>query len=375
MENDKKIKIALMSYAMDNRPNKGTALCARKLIENLLEDDRFELYLIHYEKVNDPLYSQANEILMPRVKLPYGGRFVSQMLFFWKYRKNKFDIIQWFQPRVYPFYWLAPAKKIIVMMHAGGEYTAAVVLPLSNRIFRIILKYFNKWIDVVIAVSEFGKKEIIQYYGIKTDKICVVYNGGGEDYKSIDKITALTQIKDKYKISAPFILDVSRLQHHKNVDSLIKAYILYREKYGGREKLVNVGSPLFDYEKTYALAENSKYKDDIFFVNFVEQEDLNAFYSAAELFCFPSLNEGFGLPVIEAMASGVPVITSNTTALPEIAGDAAILVDPLNIEQIAYEMNEVLSDENFKKDLVLKGLKRSKKFTWAKTAEETKKLY
>ncbi len=370
------IKIALMSYAMDNRPNKGTALCARKLIANLLSDDRFEIYLVHYEKVNDPLYSRANEILMPRVKLPYGGRFVSQLLFFWKYRKNKFDIIQWFQPRVYPFYWLAPAKKIIVTMYAAGEYAAAVVLPLSNRVFRFVLKYFNKRISAVIAVSEYGRQEIIQYYRMSPEKIHVVYCGGGEDYKPLDKRTTFNQIKDRYKISAPFLLDVSRLQHHKNVNGLIKAYLTMRDRYLNRkEKLVIVGSPFVGCEKIYDLAKNSSCKNDIHFIDFVEQDDLNSFYSAAELFVFPSLNEGFGLPVIEAMASGTPVITSNTTALPEVAGDAAILIDPLSIEEIAEAMNRVLSDASLKNDLVKKGLGRAKEFTWDKTAKKTKEIY
>ncbi|MBI4692176.1 MAG: glycosyltransferase family 4 protein [Candidatus Terrybacteria bacterium] len=371
----KKIKIAMMSYTIDNRPNKGTALCARKLIENLLADDRFEIYLVHYDKVNDPAYSRASEILMPKIKLPYGGRFVSQLLFFWKYRKNKFDIIHWFQPRVYPFYWLAPAKNIIVTAHAAGEYTAAVVLPLSNRIFRIVLKYFNKWVDVVIADSEYGKKEIIQYYKIKPKKIKITYLGG-EDYKIIEKSIACKLIVDKYKIKAPFILDVARLAPHKNIDTLIKAYILMKELFIERkEKLVIVGSLFPGCENICELAKNSKYKEDIFFVDFVKQEDLNAFYSAAELFCFPSLNEGFGLPVVEAMASGTPVITSNVTSLPEVAGDAAILVDPLNIEQIAHEMNKVLSDEKLRQNLIKRGLERAKKFIWKETAQKTKEIY
>jgi len=373
---NKKIKIALMSYVMDKRPNKGTAIYTRKIIENIINDPDFEIYLVHYEKVDDPLYQKCYEILMPRVRLPYGARFISQILFFWRYRKNKFDIIHWFQPRVYLFYWLAPAKKIVVTAHGGGEYTAARVLLLSNKIFRIVLKYFNKYIDVVIADSEYGKREINQYYKIKPEKIYVTYLGGGSDYKPLNKKEELIKIRNKYKISTPFILDVSRLQHHKNVDILIKAYILMRELFFMRkEKLVIIGSPFIGSEKIYNLANFSVYKEDIYFIDFVEQKDLNTFYSAAELFVFPSLNEGFGLPVIEAMASGTPVITSNITALPEIAGDAAVLIDPLNIEQIAEAMDKVLSDENLKKDLIKKGLERAQEFTWNKTAEKTKEIY
>ncbi|MBI4778935.1 glycosyltransferase family 4 protein [Candidatus Falkowbacteria bacterium] len=374
MEN-KKIKIAMMSYAMDNRPNKGTALYTRKLVENLLSDDGLELSLVHFKKMADPLYDNGREIIMPSLNLPRGNQFFSQLLFFWQYRKNKFDIIHWFQPRLYPFYWLAPAKKIIVTAHGAGELTAAKTRLLSSRIFRFILKNLNNRVDIVIAVSENAREEIIKYYKIPPEKTKAVYNGGGENYQPLEKGAALAQIKNKYRIGAPFILDVSRLMPHKNINSLIEAYMLYRDKYSGPEKLVIVGSPMFDYKKTYSLAENCRYKDDIYFIDFVKQEDLNAVYSAAEVFVFPSLSEGFGLPAIEAMASGTPVITSNITSLPEVAGEAAILIDPLNVEEMAETINKVLSDENLKNDLIKNGLVQAKKFTWEKTAKQTKEIY
>lgn len=374
MENGK-IKIALMSYAMDNRPNKGTAIYARKLIENLLEDDRLEIYLVHFGKAADPLYGRAKEIIMPGLRLPRGNHFFSQLLFFWRYRKNKFDIIHWFQPRVYPFFWLAPAKKIIITAHGAGEFTAAKIRLFSNWLFKFVLKNFNKYAAIIIADSEHGRSEVIEYYRTSPEKTKAVYLGGGENYRPLEKSAARDLIKRKYKIGAPFILDISRLMPHKNIDSLIKAYIIYRDKYKGAEKLVIVGSPMLDYKNTYDLAADSIYKNDIHFLNFVKQEDLNAIYSAASVFVFPSLSEGFGLPVLEAMASGAPVITANTTSLPEVAGDAAILIDPLNLEEIAQAMNKVLADENLKEDLVKKGLVQAKKFTWAETAERTKEIY
>ena len=372
---NRKIKIALMSYAMDNRKAKGTALYTRKLIENILDDERFDFYLVHYDKVDDPLYKQVKEIMLPSVKLPYGSHFVSQLLFFWKYRKNKFDIIHWFQPRVYPFFWLAPAKKIIITAHGAGEFTVAKAKLFSNWLFRTVLKYFNKRVAIIIADSEHGREEIIQYYKAKPEKVRVVYLGGGEAYNSIDKAAAQELVTHKYKISAPFILDVSRLMYHKNVDSLIRAYIIYRDKYKGRAKLVIVGSPMLDYQKTYDLADNSRYKNDIYFVNFVEQKDLNSMYCAAEIFVFPSLSEGFGLPVIEAMASGTPVITSNVTSMPEVAGEAAILINPLDPEEIAEKMNEILENGSLKEKLIREGIARAKQFSWKITAEESKKIY
>src|SRR3989344_8010024 len=207
---EKKLKVALMSYAMDNRSAKGTALYTRKLIEGLLRDNQFDFYLVHYDKVGDPLYKQASEIVMPHVWLPYGSRFISQILFFWKYRKNGFDIVHWFQPRIYPFYSFVPAKKIIVTMHGAGDITAPKYFVFSRLVFNFVLKYFHKSIDKVIVVSEHAKSEVVKHYSFSYAKDVAIYNGGGEDYKPIEKTEAIKLIPDKYKIDGPYLLDISR---------------------------------------------------------------------------------------------------------------------------------------------------------------------
>ncbi len=370
-----KIKVALMSYAMDNRPAKGTALYARKLIENLLDDERFEFYLIHFEKVDDPLYAQANEILIPKVPFPFGSRFISLMIFFWKQRSDKFEIIHWFQPRVYPFFWLAPAKKIVVTMHGAGDITAPGKMTFSRKIFNLVLKRFNSRIDMIIAGSQFGREEIIQYYDAHPLKISVTYYGGGEEYQALDKSEARRLAEEKYKLLNPFILNVSRLQPHKNIKRIIEAYNLLRQLHEHSEKLVIVGWPSQGAKEIYEMALRSPYQNDITFIKFVESSDLNSVYSASEVFVFPSLNEGFGLPVVEAMASGVPVITSNTTSLPEVGGDAAILINPESVEEIAEAMHQVLSNPSLSSQMVAKGLAWSQNFTWEKTAQATKNIY
>lgn len=371
----KKIKIALMSYSMDNRVAKGTALYTRKLVGGLLDDPRFDFYLVHYKKVDDPMYSKINEIIMPNIKLPYGSHFISQLLFFWKYRNNKFDIIHWFQPRVYPFFWLAPAKKIIVTTHGAGDITAPGRWIFSRKVFNFVLSRFNKKVDAFIAVSKYGMKEIEKYYKASPENIYFTYNGGGEDFKNIDKKEAYEFISKKYKINGHFILDVARILPHKNIDGLIKAYKIFRDRYNIEEKLVIVGTRDDYASRVLKLAEDSGYNSDIIFMNYIEPKDLNIFYSAADLFVFPSLQEGFGLPIIEAMASGTPVITSDITSMPEIAGNAAILVNPLDSTVLANAMHKMLIDKNFSWKMVELGLKRAKEFSWKSTAEQTKSIY
>jgi len=371
-----KSKVALMSYAMDNRIAKGMALYTRKLIEGLLNDSKFDFSLIHYDKVKDSLYEKGREIMMPKIKLPFGSRFVSQLLFFWKYRKEPFDVIHWFQPRLYPCFWFAPAKKIVVTVHGAGDITAPTYFVFSRSVFNFTLKHFHRWVDIIIVDSEFAKEEVMEHYGFPEHKVKIIYLGGGEIYKPIEKNEAQKIVLQKYGINHPYILDISRLQPHKNVVTLIRSYIIMREKYPKHtEKLVIVGGAAYKNRDEYVVAEKSQFFKDIIFVDFVETEDLNHIYSASEVFVFPSLNEGFGLPIVEAMASGVPVITSNITSMPEIGGDAVITIDPFNKEELAEAMHNVLTDESLRKKMIEAGLSRAKGFTWQKTVEQTENLY
>jgi len=364
-----------MSYSMDNRPGKGSSIYTRKLIEGFLADPRIDLTLVHYDKVDDPIYLQAHEIIMPPLKLPMATRFVRQLLFFWQYRQKKFDVIQWCQPRVYPFFWFAPARHKIVTPFCGGDIAGPGAYPLSRRMFNFTLKHFNHKFSALIASSDFGKGEIVEYYKADPVRVHVVYLAGGEGYEPLPKAEVQEQVRAKYKVMAPFILDVSRLDTHKNVARVIQAYDHARKRGGLKHKLVIVGYKGDDSPNVKAVAQASPYVSDILFVNYVEAADLNAMYSAADLFIFPSLNEGFGLPLIEAFASGVPIITSNTTSIPEVVVDAAVTVDPLDPDAMGEAIIRVLADEHLRSELIRKGLVRAKEFTWKKTAERTADIY
>ncbi len=374
-EENTKPKIALMTYAMDNRTAKGIAKYTRKLIEGLVEDKNFDFYLVHYDKVDDPLYKKGKEILMQSVRLPYGSRFISQMLFYWKYKDNPFDIVHWFHPRVYPFFWLVPAKKIIITVHGAGDITAPTNFIFSRSVFNFVLLHFHRFIDCIIVDSNFAKSEVIEHYKFPKEKVEVVYLGGGEIFKTLDKEKAKETLK-KYGIEGDYILDVSRLQPHKNIITLIEAYSIMREENKNRrEKLLIIGGSAYNQSDEYDAAKKSSFSKDIIFIDFVQSEDMNAIYSGADIFVFPSLNEGFGLPILEAMASGVPVITSNVTSMPEIGGDAVKTLDPNNKTALASAMDKLLEDKGLQTSMIEKGLIRARDFTWKKMVEETKKLY
>jgi glycosyltransferase involved in cell wall biosynthesis len=142
-----------------------------------------------------------------------------------------------------------------------------------------------------------------------------------------------------------------------------------------KEKLLIVGGQMYEKQVEFEIAKCSEFSKDIHFIEFAPLEDMNALYSGADLFAFPSLSEGFGLPVLEAMASGTPVVTSSVTSMPEIGGEAVVTVDPLDVEGLAREMDRVLSDGLLQEKMIQSGLLRAKDFTWEKMTEETEKLY
>ena len=365
----RKIKIAFMSDAMDRRPER--SITSRRLVENLLKHPELDIYLIHYQKMpDDPLYQRVHEIIIPLLPLPWASHFFSFLWFCLK-TKEKFDIFQWMVARPYPFFWLVPAEKIVVTAHDG--YVGLWTVP--NTFFWAMLRFFHRYIDAIIGVSEFASKEIIYTYHVRPEKVFTIYNGIDPLFRHVSENKARHIVK-KYGIDIDkYFIYVGGLQTHKNVKRVVEAYILLRDTANIREKLLIIGKSSYGAEEAHNLAENSQYSKDILFINYVLLDDLPAFYSLATALVFPSLNEGFGLPIIEAMACGTPVITSNVSALPEAAGGAALLVNPYDSTDIMKAMNKISEDGFLKKELNEKGIKHAGNFSWEKYAEENFLLY
>lgn len=216
----------------------------------------------------------------------------------------------------------------------------------------------------VFTISNASKNDIIKEYKIPENKVVVTYPG-------IKMTNKNSKIKNKYKIFGDYILFVGTLQPRKNIERLIEAFSTLRNR---NLQLIIVGKTGWLYEdilnapKKYGVVENVK------FLEFVSDEDLSELYSNAEFFILPSLYEGFGLPVLEAMQHGCPVITSNVSSLPEAGGDAALYVNPESTEDIAEKMAMLLKDEKLRKEMIEKGKRQVKKFSWEKTARETLKV-
>lgn len=224
----------------------------------------------------------------------------------------------------------------------------------------------------IIAISESTAYDLTDLYAIDSKKIHVVYSGVREEFFREVSREELWHVRGKYRLPERFILSISTIEPRKNVLGIVKAFEIFKKNGDfGEVKLVIAGKPGWLYKETFDAMENSKWRRDIFYLGFVEDENKPALYKLAELFVYPSIYEGFGFPPLEAMASGTPVITSNCSSLPEVVEDAALLVDPFSISDIAWLMGEVIRDKELANFLKEKGLAQAKKFSWQKCAEET----
>jgi len=228
--------------------------------------------------------------------------------------------------------------------------------------------------DKIITLSESAKKEIIEYYKIPSDKVEVVYLGCPKNIYKIDDEYKINEVKNKYGIGDDYILFVGTLEPRKNIEGLIQAYSLLNDAFKEKYQLAICGGKGWYYDKIFKLVNTLKLNGHIVFTGYVPEQDLSSIYSGAALFAFPSFYEGFGLPILEAFTCGIPVLVSNNSSLPEVAGEAVIYCDAEKVETIKDGIEKILTDNKLRNELVEKGFIQLQKFSWDKTAEKVVKL-
>ncbi|MCL4459347.1 MAG: glycosyltransferase family 4 protein [Chloroflexi bacterium] len=229
--------------------------------------------------------------------------------------------------------------------------------------------------DQIVAVSENTKNDLICLLDAPPDRVEVVYNGLDERFAPVRDASTLSDVRKRCRLEAPFILNVGTIEPRKNLSRLIQAYAELLGEPGFEHQLVIAGKRGWLYDEIFDKVDELGLSKKVRFLGYVPEEDLPALYSLADLFVFPSLYEGFGLPLLEAMACGTPVIASTSSALPEVVGDAGLLVKPTDVAGLAEAMGRTLSDRDLRQDMVRKGLERSKRFTWRGAAEKILRIY
>ena len=250
------------------------------------------------------------------------------------------------------------------------NFINSVVKTYAERV-----KQCLQWTDMILTISESSKRDIVEYLRFSPERIHVtpLASRYGPNYltnKFIDPVEELA-----YNFSQPYILFVSTIEPRKNITALIAAFNRLKQKHKIDHHLILIGQKGWHYEPILNKIEDSPWKDHIHHLDYLSDELVALFYSKADVFVYPSHYEGFGLPVLEAMTLGAPVVASISSSLPEVAGDAAVLIDPNDPAILAEAILQVISDRQLRQKLIQKGKERAKLYSWERTAEETLKAY
>jgi glycosyltransferase involved in cell wall biosynthesis len=232
----------------------------------------------------------------------------------------------------------------------------------------------------ILTVSEATRRDLMRLFGVPEEKISVVYNAIDERAVLADNQDEQKRVLERYQIQDPFLLYAGNIKPHKNIARTIEAFSVLKTELKENPswknlKLVIIGDELSKHQILRRTVIRSGVQHDVRFFGFVPYETLKVFYKSAQIFVFPSLYEGFGLAPLEAMANGTPVLTSNVSSLPEVLGEAALLVNPENVFEISKGLKHLLFDANLRSELVAKGLEQSRKYSWKKSAELVLRTY
>jgi glycosyltransferase involved in cell wall biosynthesis len=264
-----------------------------------------------------------------------------------------------------------PRRTVVTVHDLGYLYYPEAHTRFSRLYLHLSTMYSARAARRVIAVSEATKRDLVERYHIPPGKIRVVYHGRDEAFRPVSEPNVLQAAAAKYGVQGPYCLHVGTLQPRKNLGLLVQAWVMLRERMESPPKLLLAGKRGWLYEPLVRSVEERGLGDLIRFADYVERADLPALYSGALALTFPSLYEGFGLPALEAMSCGTPVIASNASSIPEVVGDAGLLLDPHDAAAWAGAVERLSADDVMRRDMSRKGLERAAQFTWERCARET----
>jgi glycosyltransferase involved in cell wall biosynthesis len=241
--------------------------------------------------------------------------------------------------------------------------------PSHQRYMSHYFPLFAQKATRVVTVSEFSKRDIAETYGISPDKISVVYNGAGEAYRPLGQ-EEQASVRQRYTSGNPYFIFISTILRRKNLANLLKAFDRFKTTDTQDHKLIVVGAKVWWQDELKEAYDTMRHQSDVLFVGRAEADELSQLLASTQALVYPSFFEGFGIPIVEAFNAGTPVITSNVTSMPEVAGDAALLVDPHDVDEITEAMKQVANNADLREKLIERGQERQKAFSWDKAAKD-----
>lgn len=360
------------------RPHKhGMDIVALELIRALQMNDNQNEYFIFVKPDEDRTcltetknfhiieVSGRNYVFWEQIMLPFYAR---------KYAVDILHCTSNTAPMFLPMPLVLTLHDVIFMEQTAGKNTSSNYQKFGNLYRKwLVPKIVNKCKSIV-TISEVEKTNITKTLGLSTDAVTVVHNGVSGRFGTKPSGEILQKVRDDLGLTNDFFLFLGNVEPRKNVNNTVKAFVFFAEK-NDKIKLVITGIKASFVEDILAEIGKQSMLNRFVFAGFVSENVLLTLYSQAKLFLYPSLREGFGLPILEAMAFGTPVLTSNISAMPEVAGDAAFLVNPYSVEEIAAGMQTAYENETLRNEKIALGYLRPSMFTWQKTAEKMLNIY
>ena len=366
---------AVMRVAIDARKlhDFGIGTYTRNLLRHLARIDRDSEYLLLCHQpdlgIGAQLGSNFRTVLEPSPN--YSVR--EQIHVPWVLHRERPDVFH------APHYGLPPAVgcRSLVTIHDCIHLVFPQYLP--NRAAYVYAKA-SMWSAArrsnrILTVSEASKRDIIRFLKVPTEKIVVVHNAIDERFHVKPSEEAIARVRERYQLDHRFVLYVGNIKPHKNLVRLIEAFDKLRKSGFDELTLLIIGDEISKLPALRRAVHSHKLHKHVRFLGYLPDETLAVLYRLAAVFVFPSLSEGFGLPPIEAMACGAPVVTSNVSSLPEVTGGAAVLVDPYDVESIADGIARVLSNPALREELRVKGIARALEFSWERSVSRTREIY
>ncbi len=268
------------------------------------------------------------------------------------------------------------ATPFVFSHHCFSYFAHPEFYPRTIRLrLEPLIRQGLKQAELILCVSEDVRQRTIEQFRLAPDKLRVIYHGVNNKFTPMNPTTARHYVSERFQITAPYLLVVGKLEKRKNLQRTLQAFAQFRKQIDTPVKLVLAGKRTWHNRDLEQALVELGLQEHVIETGYVDQQTLNYLYSASQFFVFASLWEGFGMPILEAMQCGAPVITSNISAMPEVAGGAALLVDPYNVEELASAMLQLFENPRLCASLRQRGIEHASQFTWQKAAEQTLEAY
>lgn len=368
------MKIGIDARMYGNAECTGIGTYIERMTNELFKIDQENEYVMFLRGEGFKKFVAPNSRVKKVEVTPRWYSYQEQFTLPFSFAKEKLDLIHYphfNSPILYPKKSVCTIHDITPLFFPGHKMNAWHRRLAHKLVFQSTIKKASQ----VIAVSESTKQGIIDHFGLNPNKIKVTHEGVDERFKNIQNNGIISSVKQKFGITKPYIFFVGVWRNHKNIEGLIKAFNLLKKRHNIDHQLVLGGREDLHYTDIRKEIDKSDFKNDIITTGFIEDDELPVLYSAAEIFVVPSFIEGFGLIAIEAQKCACPVVSSNTSSLPEVLKDSAIFFDPQKPEEMAEQILKVLDNEQIRNDLIEKGNKNCERFRWRECAKQTLEIY